>query len=88
MFPIDRRGPLLLAEEIQGRIEREATGVHIGGLVQYEGEACIIIVGDGHGTGSLVEGRPPRLAIIHCPGVTDPGQCKTTAENGTVPVGR
>jgi hypothetical protein len=85
---IDGRGALLLAEEVQGRVEREAAGVQVGGLIQHEGEACIIIVGDGHGTGSLVEGRPPRFAVVHCLGVTDPGQRKATTENGTVSIGR
>ena len=70
---IDGGDPLLVAEEVQGRIEGEATGVHIGGPVQYEGGICIIIVDDRYRKKSLVEGRPLRLAIVHCLGVTNPG---------------
>ena len=70
---IGRRGPLFLTEEIQGRVGLETTGVHVGGLTQYEGELSTVIAGNGHGTRSLVEGRPPRLAVVHCLGVTDPG---------------
>jgi len=79
---------LLLTEEVQGRIEREGTGVKVCSLVQNNGEVSIIIVGDRHGAGSLVEGRPPRFAIVHCLGVTEPGQRKATSENGTVLTGR
>lgn len=41
---------MLLAEEVQGRIECECAGVQMAGLAQDQREVCIILVGDGHGT--------------------------------------
>lgn len=79
------RGVLLLDEEIRGRIEREGSGARIGDVTQHNGEVCVIVFSDGHGTECPGGGRSPRLTLVPCLGVPNTGQCKTTAGNRTVP---
>jgi len=76
---VDKRGVFPPTGEIQGRIERESIGARICGLVQNSREASVIVTNDGRGVGSLVEERYLQFAIVHCLGVTGPGQCKVSA---------
>ena len=57
----------------------KAPGARICGLVQNSREASVIVTNGGRGVGSLVEERSPRFAIVHCLGITGPGQRKASA---------